>query len=221
MLCYRTGDVLLMSRQQIPVFGVGRSCVRSVWLIQIKATADWSRWPSLPQQPDDRTHSVKADKGWTNTHQHTPLTHSVTPSVQTVEEDVMKERRAADELCVLHAWMDVWVSEWQKGRERTEVNHDTMEDLTQNQLLKGWKSLLLKQNVILSRVLSWNNQQMKHIYALKLQQHLFCRIRLPVTVLTFIVQTKEVCGAVEVKNYEYIVLKPQSRHHNSHDNISD
>lgn len=62
---------------------------------------------------------------------------------------------------------------------------------------------------------------MKHIYALKLQQHLFCRIRLPVTVLTFIVQTKEVCGAVEVKNYEYIVLKPQSRHHNSHDNISD
>lgn len=45
------------------------------------------------------------------------------------------------------------------------------------------------------------------------------------TVLTFIVtlsvQTKEVCGAVEVKNYEYIVLKPQSRHHNSHDNISD
>lgn len=111
----------------------------------------------------------------------------------------MKERRAADELCVLDAWMDVWVSEWQKGRERTEVNHDTMEDLTQNQLLKGWKSFLLKQNVILSRVLSWNNQQMKHIYALKLQQHLFSRIRLPVTVLTFIVQTKEVCGAVEVK----------------------
>lgn len=66
---------------------------------------------------------------------------------------------------------------------------------------------------------------MKHIYALKLQQHLFCRIRLPVTVLTFIVtlsvQTKEVCGAVEVKNYEYIVLKPQSPHHNSYDNFSD
>lgn len=73
---------------------------------------------------------------------------------------------------------------------------------------------------------------MKHIYALKLQQHLFSRIRLPVTlddpeftVLTFIVtlsvQTKEVCGAVEVKNYEYIVLKPQSPHHNSYDNFSD
>lgn len=71
-----------------------------------------------PQQPDDRTHSVKADKSWTNTHRHTPLTHSVTPCVQTVEEEVMKERRAADELCVLDAWMCGWVTDRKVGEER-------------------------------------------------------------------------------------------------------
>lgn len=60
-----------------------------------------------PQQPDDRTHGVKADKRlykYTPTHTHLSLTQSlpvcVCVSVQTVEEDTMKERRGADKLCV-------------------------------------------------------------------------------------------------------------------------
>lgn len=46
MPCYRMGDVLLMSQQQISVFGVKRLCVHSVWVIQIKVTAIWSSLPN-------------------------------------------------------------------------------------------------------------------------------------------------------------------------------
>lgn len=36
MLCYRMGDVFVMNRQQISVYGVRRLCVRSVWATEIK-----------------------------------------------------------------------------------------------------------------------------------------------------------------------------------------
>lgn len=105
MLCYRMGYVLFMNRQQISVFGVKRLCVRSVWAIQIKVTAIWSRWPQrrlTPQQLDDRTHSVKADKGWTNTRQHAHTSHSLSHS-QCVRLCRLWRRtwwRRGDKLCV-------------------------------------------------------------------------------------------------------------------------
>lgn len=67
-----------------------------------------------PRQPDNRTHSVKADKGWTNTHQHTHTHLSLAQSLQTVEEDVMKERRGADKLCVCAVRMNEKVSDREK-----------------------------------------------------------------------------------------------------------